>query len=97
MLEEHFDRVARRHITPWRRMPCASQHRVHRPVRARSTSLIYRILAANPISLRWALAPKTGDGRGAARCRASWAATGYGKTKRERAVRLAGAAGQALC
>jgi hypothetical protein len=42
--------------------------------------------------------PKTGDGRGAARCRASWAATGYdGKTKRERAVRLAGAAGQALC
>jgi hypothetical protein len=28
-------------------------------------------LAANPIPLRWALAPKSDDGRGAARCRAS--------------------------
>jgi len=37
----------------------------------RSTFDLSHFLAANPTQLRWALAPKSDDGRGAARCRAS--------------------------
>ena len=50
--------------------------RVPAPCAQSSPSALYffdlsHFLAANPTQLRWALAPKSDDGRGAARCRAS--------------------------
>jgi hypothetical protein len=50
--------------------------RVPAPCAPSSPSALYffdlsHFLAANPNPLRWALAPKSDDGRGAARCRAS--------------------------
>jgi hypothetical protein len=72
MLKEHFDRVARRHNHAMK----VYAMRVPAPCAPSSPSALYffdlsHFLAANPNPLRWALAPKSDDGRGAARCRAS--------------------------